>query len=69
MNRAMKAIEIEDIDARVAELEHAADVSRDGRSPVCSTASAASTIHQEQGRSIDPECLTDHAGASHGVIK
>ena len=31
LNHAMKAIEIEDIEARVAELERAADVSKDGR--------------------------------------
>jgi transposase-like protein len=31
MNHAMKAIELEDIEARVAELERAADVSKDGR--------------------------------------
>jgi hypothetical protein len=31
LNHAMKAIEIEDIEARVAELERAADVPQDGR--------------------------------------
>jgi hypothetical protein len=31
LNHAMKAIEIEDIEARVSELERAADVSKDGR--------------------------------------
>lgn len=31
LNHAMKAIEIEDIEARVAELERAADSSKDGR--------------------------------------
>jgi len=31
LNHAMKAIEMEDIEARVAELERAADVSKDGR--------------------------------------
>jgi hypothetical protein len=31
LNHAMRAIEIEDIEARVAELERAADVAKDGR--------------------------------------
>jgi len=31
LNHAMKAIETEDIEARLADLERAAEVSRDGR--------------------------------------